>query len=99
MLFRSFDLSDLVSVLGSDAADHKQPKGHIENQQYRWEALMSRHKFKIGQLVYYRAESAPGTYQITQLLPPEGEEYQYRIKSVREPHERVAKEHELRSAA
>ena len=56
---------------------------------------MSRHKFKIGQLVYYRAESASGTYQITQLLPPEGDEYQYRIKSVREPHERVAKEHEL----
>ena len=56
---------------------------------------MSRHKFKIGQLVYYRAESASGTYQITQLLPPEGDEYQYRIKGVREPHERVAKEHEL----
>ena len=56
---------------------------------------MSRHKFKIGQLVYYRAESASGTYQITQLLPPEGDEYQYRIKSVREPHERVAKEHAL----
>ena len=52
---------------------------------------MSRHKFKIGQLVYYRAESASGTYQITQLLPPEGDDYQYRIKSVREPHERVAK--------
>ena len=34
---------------------------------------MSRHKFKIGQLVYYRAESASGTYQITQLLPPEGD--------------------------
>ena len=56
---------------------------------------MSRHKFKIGKLVYYRAESASGTYQITQLLSPEGDEYQYRIKSVREPHERVAKEHEL----
>jgi hypothetical protein len=78
---------------------HKQPEGHIENEQYHWEALMSRHKFKIGQLVYYRPESASGTYQVTQLLPPEGEEYQYRIKSVREPHERVAKEHELRSAA
>jgi hypothetical protein len=60
---------------------------------------MSRHEFKIGQLVFCHAESASGTYLVTQLLPPEGEEYQYRIKSVREPHERVAKEHRLRSAA
>jgi hypothetical protein len=43
--------------------------------------------------------SASGTYQITQLLAPEGDEYQYRIKSVREPHERIVKEPELRSAA
>ena len=85
------------SVLGSDVLE--QAEGDIGNEQYPWEALMSRHKFKIGQLVYYRAESASGTYQITQLLPPEGDEYQYRVKSVREPHERVAKEHELRSAA
>ena len=83
------------SVLGSDAAHLEQAEGPIGNEQYRREALMSRHKFKIGQLVYYRAESASGTYQITQLLPPEGDEYQYRIKSVREPHGRVAKEHEL----
>ena len=87
------------SVLGSDAAHLEQTEGHIGDEQNHWEAPMSRHKFKIGQLVYYRAESASGTYQITQLLPPEGDEYQYRIKSVREPHERVAKEHELRSAA
>jgi hypothetical protein len=59
-----------------------------------------RHKFKIGQLVnYFSRESASGAYQITKLLPQEGDEYQYRIKSVTEPHERVAKEHELRSAA
>jgi hypothetical protein len=58
------------------------------------------HKYKIGQLVnYFSLESASGTYQITQLLPPEGDEYQYRIKSAREPHERVTKEHELRGAA
>ena len=57
---------------------------------------MTAHRFKIGELVdYFSRESASGAYQITQLLPPEGDEYQYRIKSVREPHERVAKEHEL----
>ena len=57
----------------------------------------SDHKFKIGQLVnYHGRERAPGVYQITQLLPPEGDEFQYRIKNINEPHERVAKESELR---
>jgi hypothetical protein len=54
---------------------------------------------KIGQLVdYLGRERASGVYQITQLLPPEGEAFQYRIKNVNEPHERIAKEYELRSA-
>ena len=62
-------------------------------------STMSGHKFKIGQLVtYHGRERAPGVYQITQLLPPEGDEFQYRIKNVNEPHERVAKESELRRA-
>ena len=57
------------------------------------------HKFKIGQRVnYLRRERASGVYQVTQLLPPEGEVFQYRIKNANEPHERVAKENELRSA-
>jgi hypothetical protein len=61
---------------------------------------MSSHKFKIGQLVNYLGrEHASGVYQITQLLPPEGETFQYRIKNANEPHERVAQEYELRSAA
>jgi hypothetical protein len=54
---------------------------------------MSCHKFKIGQLVSYLGrEHASGVYQITQLLPPEGETFQYRIKNANEPHERVAQE-------
>jgi hypothetical protein len=60
---------------------------------------MSRHKFKIGQLVNYLSrEGAAGVYEVTQLLPPENEALQYRIKNANEPHERMAKEHELRSA-
>jgi hypothetical protein len=44
-------------------------------------AIVSGHKFKIGQLVSYLGrERAPGVYQITQLLPPEGEAFQYRIR-------------------
>ena len=54
---------------------------------------MGGHKYKIGQLVNYLSRDATsGFYQVTQLLPPEGEAFQYRIKNVNEPHERVAKE-------
>ena len=61
---------------------------------------MSGHKYNIGQLVNYLSRDATsGVYQVTQLLPPEGEAFQYRIKNANEPHERVAKENELRSAA
>jgi len=61
---------------------------------------MSRHKFKVGQLVnFISRDGASGAYQVTQLLPPEGELFQYRIKNVNEPHERVANESELRSVA
>jgi hypothetical protein len=43
---------------------------------------VSGHKYKTGQLVdYLRRERASGVYQITQLLPPEGEAFQYRIKN------------------
>jgi hypothetical protein len=59
--------------------------------------LVSGHKFKIGQLVNYLGrDRAYGVYQVTQLLPPEGNVFQYRIKNINESHERVAKESELR---
>jgi hypothetical protein len=58
-----------------------------------------RHKYKIGRLVNYLGrEGASGVYEVTQLLPPEGEAFQYRVKNAKEPHERIAKESELRSA-
>jgi hypothetical protein len=38
---------------------------------------------------------ANGIYKVTQLLPLEGEDYQFRIKSANELHERVAKENQL----
>jgi len=61
---------------------------------------VSRRKFKIGQLVFYLSRDATsGVYEVTQLLPPEGETFQYHIKNANEPHERMAKEHELFSAA
>jgi hypothetical protein len=63
---------------------------------------VSGHKFKVGQTVKYTApfsHAAAADYKITQLLPIEDDELQYRIKSANEPHERAAKESQLQRAA
>jgi hypothetical protein len=61
---------------------------------------MNRHKFKVGQTVMYLArERTSGTYKITQLMPSEGGDFQYRIRNTSEPHERVVKESDLDRAA
>jgi hypothetical protein len=70
----------------------------------REEDRMSDHKFKIGQTVSYTSgpfgrATVTGVYKVTQLLPPEGDDRQYRIKSASEPHERVAKESQLARVA
>jgi len=64
------------------------------------EDAVSNHKFKIGQTVNYTsgpfgAGRASSVYKITRLLPPEGDDFQYKIKCAAEPHERVAKESQL----
>ena len=61
---------------------------------------MPEHKFKIGQSVNFTSGpfgrgAASSIYKVTQLLPPEGDDYQYRIKSASEPHERVVKESQM----
>ncbi len=61
---------------------------------------LSDHKFKVGQSVLYTSgpygrSGTSGVFKITQLLPPEGDDRQYRIKSADEPHERVVKESQL----
>jgi hypothetical protein len=62
---------------------------------------LSGHKFKIGESVLYTSGiygrgAASGVYKVTQLLPSEGDDCQYRIKSSDEPHERVVKESKLK---
>jgi hypothetical protein len=65
------------------------------------EVHLSDHRFKVGQSVKYgrvgprHQLGSSGVYQVTQLLPFEGNEWLYRIKSLDEPNERVAKEAEL----
>jgi hypothetical protein len=59
------------------------------------------HKYKVGQRVEFRpargAMPASRDYTIVRLLPADGEDVLYRIKSVNEPFDRVAKERELSS--
>jgi hypothetical protein len=68
------------------------------------EGTMQNHKFKIGQSVSFT--SGPfgrggmnAVYKIVQLLPLDGHDYLYKIKSVNEPHERVVKECDLSRVA
>jgi hypothetical protein len=60
------------------------------------------HKFKIGEIVTVRpavSRNVPGgVYEVTKLLPHNGSEFEYRIKSATEEHERVARESELTRA-
>jgi hypothetical protein len=58
------------------------------------------HKYRIGEIVYYTSPTfgraaATGSYTVVKLLPSEGDDYQYRIKSSGEAFERVAKESQL----
>jgi hypothetical protein len=61
---------------------------------------MPTYKFKIGQTVFLapaRSQNIPGgAYIITKKLPENNGEFEYRVKSVNEPHERVVRESELR---
>jgi hypothetical protein len=62
--------------------------------------MLKSHKFQIGQTVYFTSKpvghmAANDTYRIVKLLPSDGEDYQYRIKSANEAFERVAKESQL----
>ena len=59
-----------------------------------------KHKFSVGTTVYFTASNvsrpaASGTYEVIRLLPSDGDDCQYRIKSSSEAFERVAKESQL----
>jgi hypothetical protein len=67
---------------------------------------VTKHKFKIGQLVYFHPKGAlrpqldavSGPYKITRRLPAaEDGEFQYEISNTLEEYNRVARESELRS--
>jgi hypothetical protein len=57
------------------------------------------HKYSIGEIVLFTSGAvgrpANGSYEVVRLLPPEGDDFQYRIKRAGESFERVAKESQL----
>lgn len=68
----------------------------------RWSRVL-KHKFVVGETVYFTASNvarpaASGTYEVIRLLPTDGDDCQYRIKSSTEAFERVAKESQLATA-
>ena len=62
------------------------------------------YKFNIGQTVYLAVSLerflavSGGAYVITKRLPEHDGEFEYRIKSVNEPHQRVVRESQLNGA-
>jgi hypothetical protein len=62
--------------------------------------IIMRHKYQVGEAVYFTSPTfgraaTNGSYTVVKLLPSEGDDYQYRIKSSGEAFERVAKESQL----
>ena len=61
------------------------------------------HRFKLGRSVFlqsttFNRDAARGAYEVVAQLPEREGQFEYRIKSRGEPHERVAKESDLSSA-
>jgi len=60
---------------------------------------MADHKFQAGQFVHFTARilkpTAARDYQVVRLMPPQNSVNQYRIRSVEDGHERMAKEGDL----
>jgi hypothetical protein len=63
---------------------------------------MPSHKFHVGESVTVMPaisrNVSGGVYEVTKQLPHNGREFEYRIKSASEAHERVARESELTKA-
>jgi hypothetical protein len=61
---------------------------------------MPTHKFQVGETVYVKlSRNVPGgAYEVTKQLPHNGREFEYRVKSASEEHERVMGESELTRA-
>jgi hypothetical protein len=65
----------------------------------RDDCSMTEHRYQIGEGVHLERSLTVkgGVYVVTKLLPEHDGEFQYRIKSAAEPHERVVRESQLTS--
>jgi len=65
------------------------------------EKNLTLHRYAIGDAVRFtparsdRSSAPAGSYRITQLLPEEQGDYQYRVKSAHDAHERIVLESQL----
>jgi hypothetical protein len=63
---------------------------------------MPAHKFHVGEIVQLSPSTIRnvpgGSYTVAKQLPASSGEFEYRIKSMNEPHERVVRESNLRKA-
>ncbi len=62
---------------------------------------MPHHSFAVGQVLEFDpgkfdGTNARGTYTVVRLLPNDGSDREYRVKDVRDGHERVVRESQLR---
>jgi hypothetical protein len=74
----------------------------MSNSSLTWLAVeplsMAAHKFKVGQLVTLHSKRHgvfAEPFEVVRLLPSADRDFQYRIRSTRDGHERVALESEL----
>jgi hypothetical protein len=79
------------------SADAAGPSAEVD---FRVMERALKHKYSVGETVYFTASNvarpaASGTYEVIRLLPTDGDDCQYRIKSSTEAFERVAKESQL----
>jgi hypothetical protein len=88
-------LAQWLDLSGTVPAEHAQLLSRLDQTT----GELGGYKFKIGQAVQFSptcARGAPGLYVVTELLPERDGEFEYCIYSETEPHQRLAKESELR---
>jgi hypothetical protein len=98
-LRRSGDFAAIFGRLHLNSAMHCTKQEVIRVFEFE-STMLKTHKFQIGQTVCFTSRpighmAVNDAYLIVKLLPSDGEDYQYRIKSANEAFERVAKESQL----
>ena len=83
-------LDGIPMPTAKSAAHHRAAKGHPQ----------AAHRFKVGQALHYSPSifelaARQGIYRVVRLLPADGGDNQYRLKSESDGHERVGQESQL----